>query len=149
MISLLPLSLFYVNWVSQEGCLFYLRFSLRSSDLPLPYFRGLSPCLLAAAIWDAFFLFCLPNTNVPRPMYSVLLFCAVSQWPRVFPTRGSAIARFSFPSVSSGKGTMAWRAQRYFLKSLLETGVRHLLLTSHWLNSSHIAIPNFKEDQEM
>ena len=27
----------------QERCVFYLRFSLRSSDLPLFYFRGLSP----------------------------------------------------------------------------------------------------------
>ena len=27
----------------QEHCLFYLRFSLRSSDLPLFYFHGLSP----------------------------------------------------------------------------------------------------------
>ena len=45
MISLLPLSLPCVNWVSQEGCLFYLRFSLRSSDLPLFYFCGLLPSL--------------------------------------------------------------------------------------------------------
>ena len=33
----------YVNWTSQECCLFYLRSSLRSSDLPLFYFCGLSP----------------------------------------------------------------------------------------------------------
>ena len=32
---LLPRSLPYVSWASQEGCLFSLRFSLRSSDLPL------------------------------------------------------------------------------------------------------------------
>ena len=32
-----PLSLLYVNWASQEGCLFYLRFSLWSSDLPLAF----------------------------------------------------------------------------------------------------------------
>ena len=42
---LLPLSLPYVNWASQEGCLFYLTFSLRSSDLPLFYFPGLFPSL--------------------------------------------------------------------------------------------------------
>ena len=35
---LLHLSLPYVNWASQEGYLFYLRFSLWSSDLPLFYF---------------------------------------------------------------------------------------------------------------
>ena len=39
---LLPLSLPYVNWASQESCLLYLMFSLQSSDLPLFYFRGLS-----------------------------------------------------------------------------------------------------------
>ena len=42
---LLPLSLPYVNWASQEGCLFYLRFSLWSLDLPLFHFRGLFPFL--------------------------------------------------------------------------------------------------------
>ena len=31
---LCPLSLPYVNWASQEGCLCHLRFSLWSSDLP-------------------------------------------------------------------------------------------------------------------
>ena len=52
-----PLGLPYVNWASQECCLFYLRSSLRSSDLPLFYFWGLFPCLLAIAILDSFFLF--------------------------------------------------------------------------------------------
>ena len=37
----LPLGLPYVNWASQECCLFYLRSSLWSSDLPLFYFRRL------------------------------------------------------------------------------------------------------------
>ena len=37
---LLPLSLPYVNWDGQEGCLFYLRFSLWSLDLPLFHFHG-------------------------------------------------------------------------------------------------------------
>ena len=35
----------YVNWDSQECCLFYLRSSLQSSDLPLFYFHRLSPSL--------------------------------------------------------------------------------------------------------
>ena len=43
MFFLLPLGLPYVNWASQEGCLFYLRSSLQSSDLPLFYFHGLFP----------------------------------------------------------------------------------------------------------
>ena len=41
----LSLGLSYVDWASQEHCLFYLRASLRSSDLPLFYFRGLFPSL--------------------------------------------------------------------------------------------------------
>ena len=45
LLFLLPLSLPYVNWASQEGCLLHLRFSLQSSDLPLFYFRGLFPSL--------------------------------------------------------------------------------------------------------
>ena len=42
---LLPLSLTYVNWANQEGGLFYLRSSFRSSDLPWSYFLGLFPSL--------------------------------------------------------------------------------------------------------
>ena len=38
---LLPLSLPYVNWVSHEGCLFHLRFSLWCLDLSLFSFHGL------------------------------------------------------------------------------------------------------------
>ena len=38
---LLTLSLPYVNWVSQEGCLFYPRSSFRSSDVSLFYFPRL------------------------------------------------------------------------------------------------------------
>ena len=41
----LSLGLYYVNWASQECCLFYLRSSLWSSDLPLFYFCGLFPSL--------------------------------------------------------------------------------------------------------
>ena len=40
-IFLLPLDLPYVNWASQERCLFYLRPSLQFSDLPLFYFLSL------------------------------------------------------------------------------------------------------------
>ena len=40
-----PLGLPSVNWASQEGCLFYLRSSLWSSDLPLFYFHGFFPSL--------------------------------------------------------------------------------------------------------
>ena len=51
----LPLGLPYVNWASQECCLFYLRSSLRSSDLLLFYFQGLSlSYLFATAILDSF-----------------------------------------------------------------------------------------------
>ena len=40
-----PLGLPCVNWLSQGCCLFYLRSSLWSSDLPLFYFLGLFPSL--------------------------------------------------------------------------------------------------------
>ena len=35
----------YVNWAIQECCLFYLRSSLRSTDLLLFHFHGLFPSL--------------------------------------------------------------------------------------------------------
>ena len=58
MVFLLPLTLPCVNWANQEGCLFYLRLSLRSSDLPLFYFRGLSLLrLLATATLNSFLQF--------------------------------------------------------------------------------------------
>ena len=41
----LSLGLSYINWASQECCLFYLRSSLRSSDLPLFYSCRLFPSL--------------------------------------------------------------------------------------------------------
>ena len=57
--------------LSQECCLFYLKSSLWSSDLPLTFlcsiFTGFSLlCLLATAILDSFFLFYLPSkTHAP------------------------------------------------------------------------------------
>ena len=61
----LPLGLPYVNWARQECCLFYLRSSLRSLDVPLFCFRGLFPSLsfshhhsgLLFPILDSCFLF--------------------------------------------------------------------------------------------
>ena len=41
----LPLGLPYVHWAGQECCLFYLRSSLWSLDLPLYYFCALFPSL--------------------------------------------------------------------------------------------------------
>ena len=57
--------------LSQECCLFYLKSSLWSSDLPLTFlcslFVGFSlPCLLATAILDSFSLFYLPNIPPSR-----------------------------------------------------------------------------------
>ena len=45
MLFLLPLGLPFVNWTSQECCLFYLRSSFQSSDLPLLCFQRLFPSL--------------------------------------------------------------------------------------------------------
>ena len=50
----LPPGLPCVSWASQECCLFYLRSSFRSSDLPLFYFIGFSfLCFLATTILDS------------------------------------------------------------------------------------------------
>ena len=63
----LSLGLSYVNWATQECCLFYLRSSFWSSDLLLFYFWGFSfPCLLATTILDSFSLFYLPNIPPSR-----------------------------------------------------------------------------------
>ena len=50
------LSLPYVNWASQEGCLFHLRFSLWSwsSDLPLFYVHRLFPLSFSLLFWTPF-----------------------------------------------------------------------------------------------
>ena len=56
---LLPLSLLtgYVNWASQESCLFYLRFSLWSWTFLCSIFPGFSLFfLLVTAILDSFYL---------------------------------------------------------------------------------------------
>ena len=63
-----PLGLPYANW-AQLGVLFYLKSSLRSSDLSLTFlcsiFAGFSlPCLVATAILDSFSLFYLPNKYI-------------------------------------------------------------------------------------
>ena len=49
-----------VNWASQEGCMFYLRFSLQSWTFLYSIFMGFPLlCLLTTAILDSFFLFYL------------------------------------------------------------------------------------------
>ena len=59
----LSLGLSYVNWASQECCLFYLRSSLRPQTFFF-HFPGLFPALsVATAILDSFSLFYLPNTS--------------------------------------------------------------------------------------
>ena len=61
--------------LSQQCCLFYLKSSLWSSDLPLTFlcsiFAGFSlPCLLATTILDSFSLFYLPNRLNPWLLHS-------------------------------------------------------------------------------
>ena len=63
----LSLGLPYVNWASQECCFFYLRSSLRSSDLLLFHFHKLFPSLsVATTILDSSSLFYLPNIPPSR-----------------------------------------------------------------------------------
>ena len=56
MLCLLPLSLPHVNGTSQEGCLFHLRFSLRSSDFLLFHFHRFLPffVFLPLPFWTPF-----------------------------------------------------------------------------------------------
>ena len=51
MFFLLPLSLPCVNWARQEGCLFYLRFSLRPSSLLFSWFF---PFFVFQPFWTPF-----------------------------------------------------------------------------------------------
>ena len=53
------LGLSYVNWASQECCLFYLRSSLRPSFVS--FSRAFPSLSVATAILDSFSLFYLPN----------------------------------------------------------------------------------------
>ena len=67
MFILPALNLPSVNWASQEGCLFYLRSSLQSLDLPLFYFCGLFLSLsFSHHQFEFFFLFYLPNIPYSR-----------------------------------------------------------------------------------
>ena len=55
---LLPLSLLYVNWASQEGCLFHLSYHAGPWIFFCSIFASFSfLCLLATTILDSFFLF--------------------------------------------------------------------------------------------
>ena len=62
----LSLGLSYINWASQDCCLFYLRSSLRSLDLHFIFVGFSLPCLVATAILDSFSLFYLPNIPPSR-----------------------------------------------------------------------------------
>ena len=65
MFFLLPLNLSYVNWASQEGCLFHMRFSIGPWTFLCSIFEGFSLlCLLATTILGSFFLFYLPNMSM-------------------------------------------------------------------------------------
>ena len=64
---LFPQTLPYVNWASQEGCLFNLRSSLLCSIFTV--FSLL--CLLATTILDSFFLFYLPNICKAKLVHSL------------------------------------------------------------------------------
>ena len=63
----LSLGLSYVNWGSQECCLFYLRSHSGPRTFFCSIFSGFSLlCLLATAILDSFSLFYLPNIPPSR-----------------------------------------------------------------------------------
>ena len=61
----LSLGLSYVNWASQECCLFHLRSSLQSSDLLLFHFSGLFLSLSCSHHhFGLLFPVLLPNNNI-------------------------------------------------------------------------------------
>ena len=64
----LSLDLPCVNWASQECCLFYLRSSLRSSDLPLFYFHGLFPPLSFSHCHSGLLFSILTTYHAPSSM---------------------------------------------------------------------------------
>ena len=74
---LLLLYVFFLPWacpmqigLSQECCLFYLRYSLRSWVLPLFYFRGLFPSL---SFSYCHFEILFPILNYPTLLYNIVL----------------------------------------------------------------------------
>ena len=66
MFSLLPLSLPYLNWISQYSLL-NLRFSFSSSDLLCSIFPAFTSLSLVTVILDSFFLFSLHTRRDGKP----------------------------------------------------------------------------------
>ena len=90
----LSLGLSYVNWASQECCLFYLKSSLRSWDLLLFHFCGLFPSLSCSRCHlDSFSLFYLPNTSSPGTE-PVFLHLQVDSYPLYYQGSPSNVFLF-------------------------------------------------------
>ena len=113
----LPLSLPCVNWSSQEGCLFYLRSSLWSLDLPLFYFCRLFPSLSFRHHHSTLLFPILTNNLKCRKQFSSFQF-----WAAVYSIhRLEVLAVFSLLSVlESAFGDCSWmeviHACKYCLK---------------------------------
>ena len=77
-----PLGLSCVNWASQECCLFYLRSSLRSLDLPLFYFCGLFLSLSFSHPHFGLFFPILPNKHKDRHYFQPHKVCILVEEDR-------------------------------------------------------------------
>ena len=86
MFFILPLSLPYVNWTSQEGSLFYLRFSLSSSDHPLFCFHRLFPSLSFSHCHSRLlFFYSNYQTDANIKITYLEFFQRENCWPNNFP----------------------------------------------------------------
>ena len=101
---LLPLSLPYVNWASQEGCLLHPRFSLWSSHLPLFYFHRLFPFFVFQPL-----LFQTPfsySNYLTIPFKYFLMPCCVCQ----FQGRSHFLLQGIFLTQGLNPGLLHWQA---------------------------------------
>ena len=86
MFFFLPLGLPYVNWASQECCLFYLRSSLQSSDLPLIQDKRAFPFLVFQPLpfWTPFsysnYLTGLWNLRIKLTSIYILNYTVILLW---------------------------------------------------------------------
>ena len=76
----LSLGLPYVIWASQECCLFYLRSSLLSLDLPLFHFCGLVSSLSFSHHHSGLLFPILPNTSLNNSCSNLLLGTLERSW---------------------------------------------------------------------
>ena len=115
----LPLSLPYINWASQEHCLFYLRFSHQSLNHPLFYFHGLFPSLS--------FSYCHSGLLFPILTNSFIKMC----WTYIFRVKSGNKALMvltSLPLVSNAVRTQKFNSNFQGIKKLSLSKINTFIL---------------------